>query len=193
MPRISKAPEIRRQEIIDTAMGLFARKGYDETSIADIAKAMNVVPGLIYRYFASKQELFSVAVAQYAEESARPFVAILLQQEVPFTEKLQRMMKQMAQTENHSRYSEFYHQPENQTFHVQLAMEMCTYMTPHLTKEIVRLCDAGVLTEAEPRALVEFILYGMVSLWAATPGDHQPFEQRVANMSRYVEKLLGTN
>ena len=38
MARISKPPEVRRQEILDTAMELFAEKGYEDTSMADIAR-----------------------------------------------------------------------------------------------------------------------------------------------------------
>ena len=42
MPRITKEPAERRQEIIDTAMRLFYEKGYERTSITDIAREMGV-------------------------------------------------------------------------------------------------------------------------------------------------------
>ena len=40
--RITKEPEVRKQEILDTALRLFGEKGYEKTSIADIAKAIDV-------------------------------------------------------------------------------------------------------------------------------------------------------
>jgi len=43
MPRITKEPAERRQEIIDTAMKLFYEKGYEKTSITDIAREMGGV------------------------------------------------------------------------------------------------------------------------------------------------------
>ena len=52
--RISKEPEARKQEILETAMKLFAEKGYEKTSISDIAKEIGVAQGLCYRYFPSK-------------------------------------------------------------------------------------------------------------------------------------------
>ena len=51
MTRITKAPEERRQEIIDTALKVFYEKGYEKTSISDIAREMDVAQGLCYRYF----------------------------------------------------------------------------------------------------------------------------------------------
>lgn len=36
--RITKDPEERKQEILDTSMEIFCEKGYDKTSISDIAK-----------------------------------------------------------------------------------------------------------------------------------------------------------
>ncbi|MCW7999779.1 TetR family transcriptional regulator, partial [Clostridium sp. cpc1] len=37
MVRISKDPEVRKQEILEAAMKLFYMKGYEATSMADIA------------------------------------------------------------------------------------------------------------------------------------------------------------
>ena len=35
--RISKEPEVRRQEILDTAMSVFMEKGYEAATMRDIA------------------------------------------------------------------------------------------------------------------------------------------------------------
>ncbi len=50
-------PEERIEQIIETAAKLFAEKGFDATSIDDIAEACGVAPGLIYHYFDSKSEI----------------------------------------------------------------------------------------------------------------------------------------
>mgnify|MGYP000807864237 CR=1 FL=1 len=49
--RVTKEPEVRKQEILDTALKLFGENGYEKTSITDIAKAIGVAQGLCYRYF----------------------------------------------------------------------------------------------------------------------------------------------
>ena len=43
--------------VIEIAKELFAEKGYDNTSMADICKKANVSKGLIYHHFSSKEEL----------------------------------------------------------------------------------------------------------------------------------------
>ena len=65
--RITKEPEVRKQEILDTALKLFGENGYEKTSITDIAKAIGVAQGLCYRYFPSKEALFDSAIEQYAD------------------------------------------------------------------------------------------------------------------------------
>lgn len=46
-----------RQRIMDTAWHLFATKGYDQTTMRDIAAVSECSLGLTYRYFASKEDL----------------------------------------------------------------------------------------------------------------------------------------
>lgn len=48
---------LTRQRILDTALHLFATKGYDQTTMRDIAAAADCSLGLAYRYFASKEDL----------------------------------------------------------------------------------------------------------------------------------------
>lgn len=43
MTRISKEPEVRKQEILEAAITLFYEKGYEKTSMTDIADKMKPV------------------------------------------------------------------------------------------------------------------------------------------------------
>ncbi|MEO9028584.1 MAG: TetR/AcrR family transcriptional regulator [Ktedonobacteraceae bacterium] len=46
-----------RQRILDAALSLFATKGYEKTTMREIASGAECALGLAYRYFASKEEL----------------------------------------------------------------------------------------------------------------------------------------
>ncbi|MCZ7657579.1 MAG: TetR/AcrR family transcriptional regulator [Xanthobacteraceae bacterium] len=47
----------KRQAILDRSTELFARKGYDRTSMAEVAAACGVSKALVYHYYASKETL----------------------------------------------------------------------------------------------------------------------------------------
>lgn len=50
-------PDIRRKQIIDTAVHLFYTQGYDGTSLRDLAERVGINKATIYHYFASKEEI----------------------------------------------------------------------------------------------------------------------------------------
>ncbi len=51
-------PGNRREELLDRAGELMAAKGYDGTSMRDIASAVGMLPGSLYYHFESKEALF---------------------------------------------------------------------------------------------------------------------------------------
>ena len=53
-----RAPEASRDAILDAALRCFARRGYHETSVDDIAARARLSKGAIYWHFAGKRELF---------------------------------------------------------------------------------------------------------------------------------------
>lgn len=52
----------RREQILRAASRLFAKRGFANTDLQDVADALKVGKGTIYRYFPSKRELFQAAV-----------------------------------------------------------------------------------------------------------------------------------
>lgn len=62
----------KKSEIVQSALELFAEKGYDGTTINDIAKAAGITPGAIYRHFTSKEEMgkiiFEALIGNYSRE-----------------------------------------------------------------------------------------------------------------------------
>lgn len=53
-----------RNLIIHSALTLFATKGYNDTSIADIAKTAGISVGNVYRYFKSKNEVLEEVIPE---------------------------------------------------------------------------------------------------------------------------------
>jgi AcrR family transcriptional regulator len=56
-PEDSRRAERRRDEIVQTAIKLFSEKGYSATSTKDIGDAIGLLPGSLYYYMHSKEDL----------------------------------------------------------------------------------------------------------------------------------------
>jgi AcrR family transcriptional regulator len=61
----------RYEQILEHAMRLFAQKGYAATKISDVSQSAGLSQGLVYHYFASKEEMFIAVVRQTIELSNR--------------------------------------------------------------------------------------------------------------------------
>ena len=55
----SIAQEEKRRVILDAAVRVFARKGYHGSRVGDIAEEAGIAHGLLYHYFASKEEVLA--------------------------------------------------------------------------------------------------------------------------------------
>ena len=55
----------RRQQILDAAREVFAKKGLAKTTTAEIAQTAGIAEGTIYNYFQSKRELLISVVSSY--------------------------------------------------------------------------------------------------------------------------------
>lgn len=53
-----------KRKIFETSMKLFAKKGYDATSIEEITATVGVAKGTLYYHFSSKEEIFNFLVEE---------------------------------------------------------------------------------------------------------------------------------
>ncbi|MFI9161251.1 TetR/AcrR family transcriptional regulator [Kitasatospora aureofaciens] len=57
--------QLASQEILQTALRLFARQGYEETTIAQIAREAGVSQRTLFRYFGTKEDLIGGSEEQF--------------------------------------------------------------------------------------------------------------------------------
>ncbi len=69
--------EHRRRDIMDAAWELFGEKGFDETSIEEIAAHAEVGPATVYNYFGSKNGLLAALFVRYIEQEAEEGESVL--------------------------------------------------------------------------------------------------------------------
>jgi TetR/AcrR family fatty acid metabolism transcriptional regulator len=68
MPAISpQQMQDRYDTILDAAKSAFSEKGFEATSVADIARGAQISDGLVYRYFRNKRELLYEVLRKFYE------------------------------------------------------------------------------------------------------------------------------
>jgi AcrR family transcriptional regulator len=59
---------VRERDLVLATRALFDERGIQDAPIEDIAKAVGIARGLIYRHFSSKEELYVLTVTVYLDE-----------------------------------------------------------------------------------------------------------------------------
>ncbi|CAH1669081.1 TetR/AcrR family transcriptional regulator [Chelatococcus asaccharovorans] len=83
--------ENARDRILDDAAHLFAREGYEGTSLGDVADAIGATKAAIYHYFPNKKDIYEAIIVRTLEGLLRSVSAATAQAAGP-EEKLARFM-----------------------------------------------------------------------------------------------------
>src|SRR6266705_5435684 len=77
----------KRRAIIEAARKIFAIKGYEDTTIAEIAEAAGIAVGTVYLYFGNKRDIYTFVALDWATLLAAAFedpsIAALTSEQVP--------------------------------------------------------------------------------------------------------------
>ena len=83
MPRVSEAHrERRRQQILDAARRCFVRKGFHQSTMADVFAESGLSAGAVYRYFRGKDEIIA-AIAETVVDNVTELLRPLVDQDPP--------------------------------------------------------------------------------------------------------------
>src|SRR6188474_3259757 len=66
--RSTSLRQVRERDLVAATRSLFDERGMQDAPIEEIAKAVGIARGLIYRHFSSKEELFVLTVTDYLGE-----------------------------------------------------------------------------------------------------------------------------
>ena len=66
-PRLAASD--RRRQLLDTALDLFSRKGFEGTTTKEIAAAAGVTEAIIFRHFPSKHALYADLIDEHHTSS----------------------------------------------------------------------------------------------------------------------------
>ncbi|HZK25298.1 MAG TPA: TetR/AcrR family transcriptional regulator [Oscillospiraceae bacterium] len=162
--RVTKDAQVRKQEIVETAMLLFEQNGIGKTSMSDIAQAAKITKGLVYYYFSSKEELVTAVIELLATEINQQLQEIVQESALDFYGKLAEILKLyfVAIKERHS-LMEF--SPANSGVYELVKNKLTESALLH-TRDFVRQAkEAGILTIDYPEYTLSILINGIANLY----------------------------
>lgn len=154
----------RFQELLEVSAQLFRDRGYDATSMQDIADAFGVMKGSLYHYVTTKEDLLWMIVEGPFEELVDNAAAIFADRSVPILERMHR-----AITAHCERFERHY---------------------PHI---IVTTRENGASLSPERRAALMSLRDRYYNLWkrAVTAGKRSGELRADVDVSVTVQAVLG--
>lgn len=191
MVRKIKDPEERKNEIIDAAEELFAERGYDSTSVDDIANKVGVSHGLFYHYFDSKASVVDAIVMRLADEIGENIRMIVETPGLTALEKFRRMMLESLESKKSKKYLIKLFQGEEKTLLLSKYMDATiSEMSIQIAKIVEQGVDEGVFRTPYPGKAVDFWLHGRFFMVQKYMGDPMDILEFLKAETRFIELLL---
>ena len=177
-----KNPE-RRQELMAAAQHLFYTKGYENTSVNDIIKAVGVSKGAFYHHFDSKAAVLEAIVAQLMKQAVADLQEIVADETLTAIPKWQKAV-QLSNSWKRDKEAEIVQvgrilrEEENILLHHKLRTEWLKVSVP----EIAKIIDQGI---AEDVFNVEHIPETAVILLTVTSSFSDEVGELIANPEKF--------
>jgi AcrR family transcriptional regulator len=189
MKRISKDPEERRRELIDTAEHLFMERGYEHTAISDIVKELNIAQGTLYYYFRSKEDILEAVVEKSIAVLEQNVIEIVSDDGVDEAIRLNAAINGiLGFVSQRNDFIDFIHQDINAVMHAKLEKATVERIVPILSDLVIKGNARGRWCIRNPCETVEFLSTALVYIF------HQPDintdKQRREKLCRSLETVL---
>lgn len=166
--RIVKDPDVRKKEILTGALKVFTKKGYDKTTITDIAKELDISQGLCYRYYSSKEEIYDAALDEYSNHIVNSNLERFKKDKRSFKEKIKTFSGCVEEYKNPESDDDLlyglFHGQNSQKMHDQLMMKVASKLVPHIKNELQIAKEKNEIQISDIDALAYFFVYGQVGM-----------------------------
>ena len=160
---------LTREQILDAAEDVLRRYGPAKANVVDVARALNVSHGSVYRHFPSKASLREAVAKRWLDRLSAPLFKIA-EASGPAPARLEKWLRTMFSIK-HERLSA---DPEMFATYLTLAREACKSVNCHkdcLVDQIVRIVSDGV---AQGAFEVADVKVSARAIFDATSRFHHP-------------------
>ncbi|MBP2643688.1 MAG: transcriptional regulator, TetR family [Firmicutes bacterium] len=196
MTRVTKDPQIRKTEILDTAEALFNKRGYHHTAISDIVREIGVAQGTFYYYFKSKEEVLEALVYRHLSGRFAEVETMISNQSMQAVEKFSKLLNKSLEGV-HTKEGllfEYLYSVEN----LHILDKVCHQAEKTISSSLLQLLEEGVSQGVfkinNYYQAIDFIMSIMRCLHEAVYKKYsqQEIQERLSIAIMLVEKVLGS-
>lgn len=190
MSRIVKAPDVRRQELIEIALKQFLENGYEKTSVRSILKEADGEIGMFYHYFKSKNEIYEAALEDYNEKYIANLTEIVSSAGLSFKDKLNQIFTRVPGSI--SEYSLMYTDKVDPQIMTILHSRTLLKIVPLFERIIFEGLERNTMNAPVPNIhlLSQFILFGMSAIIHDI--EVNSMEEKISHIKALLSKILDT-
>ena len=189
--RTVKEPDVRKQEILDGAIRVFAKNGYDRTTIASIAKELKISQGLCYRYFPSKEDIYDAAIEKYADLILGEYLQHR-QDSSHIRDRIDSIAESIrqltaAEAKDDHLYALF-HGSNSEKLHHELLLKIADKLLPYIQETLRNAKKNGEIQIEDPEKIALMGLYGEIGIFFV---KDMSMEERMEAIHMGWDRLLG--
>lgn len=181
---------LTKDKIISTALQLFMEKGFEKTSMQDIADHLGMSKGGIYHHFKSKEEIIDIVrenKANSVEESMTKWLETIDAQSAQ--EKLTAILeKNIIDQETQSMNEVFSSQMKSNDFIVSIMKNSIEHSAPVFAKLMKEGLKDGSITTNYPDEAAE-VFFLLINIWC-DPVIFEADNEKLLNRLKFVQEIM---
>ena len=185
----------KKDQILDTSLQLFMKKGFDATSISDILSQLDIARGTLYYHFESKEAIMDAIIERLLNQVLEKIEKLMTNDSLSQAEKFMGFFASinLTQLTGDEEIVDYFNQPQNALFHEKSNRLLIQKLAPVLAQIISEGIEAGLFDTPYPAETAELILVGITGFVDSkdSPADEDSMNHRMESFLYNAARMLG--
>jgi AcrR family transcriptional regulator len=185
----------KKDQILDTSLQLFMKKGFDATSISDILSQLDIARGTLYYHFESKEAIMDAIIERLLNQVLEKIEKLMTNDSLSQAEKFMGFFASinLTQLTGDEEIVDYFNQPQNALFHEKSNRLLIKKLSPVLAQIISEGMESGLFDTPFPAETAELILVGITGFVDSkdSPVEENQTNRRMESFLYNAARMLG--
>ena len=185
----------KKDQILDTSLQLFMKKGFDATSISDILSQLDIARGTLYYHFESKEAIMDAIIERLLNQVLEKIEKLMTNDSLSQTEKFMGFFTSinLTQLTGDEEIVDYFNQPQNALFHEKSNRLLIKKLSSVLAQIISEGMESGLFDTPFPAETAELILVGITGFVDSkdSPVEENQTNRRMESFLYNAARMLG--